>query len=505
MREKNRKWWVLGAMATSISMIFVDVTVLPVVLPTLQRELGISDLGLQWVINAYTLILAMFVLAGGRIGDMWGLKKAFCFGLLFFAFASALCGLSTSEWWMIGSRALQGIGGAFLIPAAQGIIFSHFPPHQRGKALGLFVSIGSIFLALGPLIGGSLTTYLSWHYVFWINLPIALIGLWLTLSVVPAMKGKKEKFDWRGFGILTVGIFSLVLPLMQAQAWGWTSDLTLGLFLIGLFSLYFLFKRRKKSHASIIDFNLISTKASIASLTCISTNQFLVMVTVFWAIYFQNILGFSASQAGLLSFLANAPILFAAPFGGFLVDRFGPRLPVMIGFSLIFFSLLWWLKFDRVKSVWLLLPALIPFGFGIPMVFTPSFVALMNQIPSEKRGVASGINSTLRQFSATMGLAVFGSIFSSIHFGKFSEYLKTNAQTASLIPAHFEGLLSHSLEAVKNTQALPSAESDYVFTAARESFLNGFTHINAYAAMAACIGIFIAWRLLKNQPLHTEK
>ena len=181
LTEQNRKWWILAAMTTAISMIFVDITVLPVVLPTLQRELLISDLELQWILNSYTLVLAVLVLAGGRIGDMWGLKKSFCFGTVTFALGSALCGLSHSGWWMIFSRTLQGVGGAFLLPATQGIIMFHFPPHQRGKAVGLFVSIGSIFLALGPLIGGALTTWASWRFVFWINLPIAAAGLLLTL------------------------------------------------------------------------------------------------------------------------------------------------------------------------------------------------------------------------------------------------------------------------------------------------------------------------------------
>ncbi len=504
IKEENRKWWILAAMTTSISMIFIDITVLPVALPTLQREFNISELQLQWTVNAYTLVLAVLVLAGGRIGDMWGLKKAFCFGISFFAFASALCGLSFSSWWLIFSRSLQGIGGAFLIPSTQGIIISQFPPHQRGKAVGIFVSIGSIFLSLGPLVGGTLTTYLSWRYVFWINLPIAAIGLTMSLITAPPMQGKKEPFDYRGFFIMAAGICSLVVALMQAQAWGWTSFYTLFLLIAGLFLLYYLFKRKHKPHASIIDFDMIRTRTFISSSTCIFSTAFLLMVTVFWAIYFQNILGFSASTAGIYSFIANAPILAAAPFAGFLVDRYGPRLPVVMGFSLVVFAFAWFLTFYRQENIFLLLPALIPFGIGTPLIFTPSFVAMMNEIPPDKRGVASGINATLRQFSATVGLAVFGTVFSSTQLTRLTQYLHSNPSTSKLSPQLFEGLLAHAPHAVDAVNLLPSSETAYIVQSSKIAFLDAFFRINFLSGCVALLGIFIAFKLMKNQPIHKE-
>ncbi len=502
--EENRKWWILAAMTTSISMIFVDITVLPVALPTLQRELNISELGLQWTVNAYTLVLAVLVLAGGRIGDMWGLKKSFCFGISLFAFASALCGLSFSPWWLIFSRCLQGIGGAFLIPATQGTIVTHFPPHQRGKAVGLFVSIGSIFLSLGPLIGGSLTTYLSWRYVFWINIPIAAIGLTMTLITVPPMHGKKESFDYRGFFIMSTGICSLVVALMQAQEWGWTSFRTLFLLILGLFFLYYLFKRKHKPHASIIDFNMIRTKTFISSCSCIFSTAFMLMVTVFWAIYFQNIMGYSASAAGFYAFIANAPILIAAPLAGFLVDRYGPRLPVMMGFSLMVFAFAWLLKFYRHESILLLLPTLIPFGIGTPLIFTPSFVSMMNEVPSDKRGIASGINATLRQFSSTVGLAVFGTVFSSTQLTQLTQYLHSNPATYTLSPKLFEGLLAHTPDAVKAASSLPASETAYIIQSSKTAFLDAFFRINLLSGCVAVLGIFIAFKLMKNHPIHKE-
>jgi EmrB/QacA subfamily drug resistance transporter len=505
LTEDNRKWWILAAMTTSISMIFIDISVLPVALPTLQRELNISDLGLQWVVNAYTLVLAVLVLAAGQIGDIWGLRKAFCFGICLFAIASALCGVSHSEWWMIMSRGLQGVGGAFMLPSTQGIIISHFPPHQRGKAVGLFVSIGSIFLALGPLIGGTLTTYVSWHYVFWINLPIAAAGLALTFYCLPPIKGSNATFDVRGFFILSTGITAFVFATMQAQHWGWASVKTLALLAIGIFSLVAVFKRKHKPHASILDFELMKKKSFFSSSTCILCNQMLLMVTVFWAIYFQNILGFSASTAGIYSFIANIPLLIAAPLAGFLVDRFGPRLPVVTGFGLIIFSLAWFLVFFRHESILLLMPTLLSFGFGVSMIFGPCFVALMEDVPAEKRGTASGINTAIRQFSASVGLALFGTVYSSVYFSRLGKFLLQNSQTESLSVQEFEGLLSKSPHAVQAVNVLPEEVGRYVTHSAKNSFLDAFQWMNASSILIAVVGIVIAWRMLKNHPAHYQK
>ncbi len=505
LTEENRKWWVLAAMTATVSMIFVDITVLPVVLPTLQREMNISELGLQWIVNAYTLVLAVFVLAGGRIGDIFGLKKTFCCGVLFFAGASAMCGLSHSEWWLIMSRSLQGFGGAFLLPATQGILISQFPPHQRGKALGLFVSVGSIFLALGPLIGGSLTSYLSWRYVFWINLPIACTGLILTLYAVPKMKGKREPFDIRGFCILAIGIASLVIALMQGQDWGFFSTTILSLIFLGVFSLVFLFKRKHKPHASILDFELMAKKSFIASASCVFNNQVIAMVTIFWAIYFQNILGFSPSKAGVFAFIANIPVLLAAPLGGFLVDRVGPRLPVMTGFGLIFFALSWLLAFMRQANIWELIPTLLTFGFGASMIYIPSFVAMMNEVPAEKRGIASGTSSALRQFSSSFGLAIFGAIYSAVYFGHLGTRLLSNSATDSLDPKLYEGLLSKTPEAIDHMNTLSPSVAHYVFESAKSSFLDAFSRMNQFAAFLALISIPLAYALLKNKPIHREK
>ncbi|MCI0381740.1 MAG: MFS transporter, partial [Chlamydiae bacterium] len=269
LSERNRKWWILAAMTSTISMIFIDITVLPVALPTIQRELDISELGLQWIINAYTLALTVFVLVGGRLGDMFGHLKMFFFGLVIFAFFSALCGLSYFSLWFITSRFFQGIGGAILIPATVSMIISSFPQQQRGKAMGIYVSVGSIFLSIGPFIGGLLSQYLSWRFVFWINLPIAAIGFLLAKFSVPKQEKVEKKplrFDYFGFIAFGLGLTAVVIAFMQAKYWDWFSLPTLLLIALGITLMLLMIVIDRRVEEPFLDFSIFKTPNFIGGL-----------------------------------------------------------------------------------------------------------------------------------------------------------------------------------------------------------------------------------------------
>lgn len=499
LTEQNRKWWILAAMTSSISMIFIDITVLPVALPTIQRTLGLSEFGLQWIVNAYTLSLTIFLLAGGRFSDRIGHRNGFCLGLVLFAGASALCGLSFAQWWFIFARILQGIGGGILIPSSSAIIYNSFPPQQRGKALGLYVSIGAIFLAAGPMIGGLFTEYLSWRLVFWINLPIACLGFFLTIFCVPQREGTHKPFDLMGFFTFSLGISAIVIALMQSKQWGWLSFWTIGFLVMGCVLLFFLWKIDREVEDPYIDFTLFHNTTFVGSISSIFCTQFLVMVTVFWAIYFQNALGFNPAQAGLLSLLANAPVMIAAPLGGYLLDKFGPRLPIMIGFFLIASSLIWFTQNIETKNIWRLLSAIIPFGFGIPFIYTPSFATALGEIEPTRRGLASGTVGMLRQLGGTMGLAVIGSLFLNVQFGVFASNLKHSTDTANLNPLEFQGLLSGTPEAKENLQKLSELMQAFVKQSYLNSFVDAFWWINSAAIIVALIGLVLALSLIKKK------
>lgn len=496
---KLHKWWILAAMTSCISMIFIDITVLPVALPTIQRVLAISEGSLHWIINAYTLSLTIFVLAGGRFGDRFGHRRGFCIGLLIFAIASALCGLAYGEGWFIFSRALQGIGAALLIPSTSAIIIDSFPEHQRGKAMGIYVSVGSIFLAIGPFVGGMFTQYLTWRLVFWMNLPIALLGFILAMIFVPRSPKKPEHFDWLGFITFSLGLTCIVMPLMQIQSWGWNSALSLTLFFLGIAMLVLMALIDRQVKDPYVDFSLFRQKLFLGVQISTFFNQFVVMVTVFWSIFFQNVLEFTPAQAGLLNLLSNAPILLIAPLAGILLDRFGPRVPIVLGFSMVIGSLVWFLNIYDKKDFALLLTALIPFGCGMPMIFTPAITSAMSSVSPFKRGIASGTMMMFRQTGATLGLAIFGTLFLSISSLQFSKALSQNVETVQLDPEAFAGLLAQVPSSTQAFESLTPSTQEFVKINAKLSDISAFASINRLAVFVAVLGLGTALLLIHGK------
>ncbi|MGE5196000.1 MAG: MFS transporter [Anaerolineae bacterium] len=503
MNEANRKWWVLAAMTTCISMIFIDITVLPVTLPTISRELNASQLALQWIINAYLLTLSSLLLAGGRLGDMLGHRKIFCWGLLVFSLSSALCGLSPSEGWLIGSRAFQGAGGALLLPATNAILFSAFPPSQRGKALGLYVSIGSIFLILGPVIGGFFTEYWSWRYVFWINLPIAGAGLFLALLSVPISSKVEESFDFIGFITLASGIGCLVVAFMQVEKWGWESPWTISLLLLGILAIALLVILDRKVEHPIVDFSIFKSRRVIGANFCLFCTQFLLMCTIFWPIYFQNILEFSPATAGMISFISSSPILFVSPIGGYLLDRFGPKPSLISGFILLIFSLVWFIFAAATYRFLMLLPTLIFFGCGTSLIFTASSITALSDIVPHKRGIASALTLTIRQLGGAIGMAAAGSLFIGTEKKSFTALTRNLSPSKLFSFERFDGLLSQAPSALEALHELPQETIKIVETSYKEAFMTAFSSVNALSAWMGLLGLIAVLLLIKKGVLKS--
>lgn len=486
-------------------MIFIDVTVLPVALPTIERQFNASPESLQWIINGYTLALCVLVLAGGKIGDIWGHRRAFCFGLIVFSVASALCGLSIDMNTFIASRALQGLGGAVLIPTTSAILFSSFPPHERGRALGYYVSGGSIFLAIGPFIGGSLTQYVSWRMIFFINLPIAFLGFILALVSVSKSEGKKQSFDYIGFFTLASGLCAITVGLMQGNVWGWASPLTLSMFIFGVSSISILIFSEREIEHPLIDFKLYKNRAFLGASSSIFFNQLQLGVTVFWAIYLQNALGYSPSTAGILSLVSNTPLLFMAPLAGYLVDKYGPRLPVVIGFTIICLSLTLFIAYP-MPSLPVLLLIMISYGCGVPLIFTPSFTCAMAQAHDEKRGMVSAMTTTVRQFSTTLGIALFTALLVTEENSMLSTLLKSNPSTATINPDTLNGIASKTPDALEILHSLPSASATLVEGFAKQAYTSAFTLLNSTAALCSFFGLLLAFYLFaKTGPIHRPK
>jgi EmrB/QacA subfamily drug resistance transporter len=410
---REKQWREFIAFIPTVALTFMDQTILPVALPTIQQEFGATSTELQWCVNAYLLAIAVFVLVSGKLSDRIGHRNALCLGMAGFAFFSALCSLSPNILVLIGARGLQGLSAAFMFPAQSAIVAQTFSQATRGRAMGMIVSVGSLFLILGPLIGGYLTEAFSWHWIFWINLPIAATGLWMILAFLPTPKPGVEKIDLLGFIFFAIGSSSLVLFFMQAADWGWTSTKALICVVMALIALFLLMKREKKTAHPFLDLTLFKRPVYTAINISVAITQFIMMITVFQTIYFQEILEYTPFQTGLIVFVSSCPVFFMAPIAGFLSDRLSPKWPIALGYLSLIFSF-FWLAFFSTPSLSGLLAALIAFGVGIPLIFTPSYSSAISSVPPGKTGVAIGMILTLRMLGGAMGLALINLFVSTV-------------------------------------------------------------------------------------------
>jgi EmrB/QacA subfamily drug resistance transporter len=414
----TRRWWLLATMTGALSMIMIDQTVVSVALPTMQRDLGLSASGVQWVVNAYLLVLAVLVAFGGRVADLIGAERTFRFGAMVFVLASALCGLSQGEAMIILARGLQGIGGAMMVPSTGALIINAFGRNERGKAMGIYSGVSMVFLALGPLVGGLLTQAVSWRAVFFINLPIGLLivaAAHFTLLRRPRTAIARDAIDWVGIPLLVGGLGSLVLALMQGQTWGWNSPAIVALLIASavLGPAFLIWESR--APAPLIRLSLYRLQNFGPDSVILAGVQFaLVGASVFGAVWSQQVLGFSAIHAGAAMLPLTLPLLVVAPLAGRLYDRIGPRPILTAGSALISLGLGWLALKLPDQNYSLLIPGYVAMGAGIGLTISPATTdALAVAAPSE-RSQASGITQTVRQVGGAVGIAILGAIVAHV-------------------------------------------------------------------------------------------
>lgn len=415
IKDFPNKWITLSVTACCLSLIYLNLSSVPVALPTIQHQLNFSAEMVEWIINAYLLTLTVLILPAGRLADLFGYRALFCWGLGLYAIGSILCGLSPNGTWLISGRVVQGMGGAAMFPQVGAYLTTTFPSGERGKAIGLNVGIGSIFLMLGPILGGWFTQYLSWRYLFWLNLPITIFGFVMTLWIVQrSNKVKEVTFDFVGASFLGISLGSVTIALMQGAKWGWDAPITLSLFLVSIVAISLFFVTYRKNAQPIVDLSFFRQRLFTAATCCGCLTQLISMVTVFWALYFQESIGFSPTSAGWIIVFANFPAIFIAPFGGHLADNWGVKVPVIMGFGLLIFALVWLSIFAATTSIVFLFPTLIAFGLGTPLIMSPSYVASLDNIQENKSASASSLSLALRQLAPTFGMAIMNAFYLSL-------------------------------------------------------------------------------------------
>ncbi len=428
--SENRKWWLLGAVSCILGLVLLDETVVGVALPTIEAELNLTTHQAHWVVNAYLLVFACFVAVGGKLGDQVGMLPVFLTGLAIFGVCSLLGGFAPSGDVLILARAVQGVGAALIFPLSVTMTALTFPPEERGYALGIGGSIGTVFLATGPLLGGLLTDYVSWRWIFWVNPPIViaivLIGF---LSWRDVTRPAPPPIDWIGLVLIASGMFCTIFALMQSAVWGWGSAAVIGLFVAGLVLLaaFTLFELR--TAAPLIEVDLFSLPAFTASNLATFGVQYAKMpVFIFAALYAQKVLGLSALGAGMLVILAALPQPFIAPYCGKLTSRYPPGLLATGGvFSLALAMTILSLA-APARDIWLFAPGLFVFGLSASFVFVPTRTAIMAALPESKKGQGGGIVMTSQMIGGTVGLAICSAVF-AFH----NSYVSVFASTAVLL------------------------------------------------------------------------
>jgi EmrB/QacA subfamily drug resistance transporter len=488
MNEDNRRWWALGAMCFALFMIMLDNTVVNVALPSIQRNLHASTSSLEWTVNAYTLSFAVLLVTGGRLGDLFGRRRVFLAGVVIFAGSSAAIGFSPSDTWLVGWRAVQGVGAALMMPATLSIISNAFPPSERGKAIGTWAGVSAMALAIGPVVGGFLVEKVSWQSIFFLNLPVAVGAVVIALFAVRESRDETvaRTVDVPGVLTLTVGLGALVLALVEGNSWHWTSSREVALYAIavaGLTSFAVLERRRSEP---MVDFRFFRSRTYLgANIVAFIVSFAMLAMFFFLALYMQNIRHYTPLQAGVRFLPSTLMIVMIAPIAGRLADRIGPRPLMTFGLLLVSGSLFWQSHLTVSSAYSTLLPGFIMMGIGMAFVMSPMSTAAMNAVDQAKAGVASGILSMSRMVGGTFGVAVLGALVSTLGRSKIDQ----------LLPAVGSGLRARLADSLGSGGVLHGLPLQAV-QASQQAFVYALQWGLRLGAAVALLGAVLAWALV---------
>ena len=405
---------VLAAMTLAVAMTFIDQTIVSVAAPTVQRELGLSSTGIQWAVNAYILTLAAFFAFGGRLADIVGHTKVLVVGIIVFASASALCGLtpsgSAAEGWIVAARALQGVGAAIMFPAALAIVVQTFPLNHRGRALALFFGVAGALTAIGPIAGGYLTEW-TWRAIFWVNVPVAVLALLFIAIAKPTSTYRPSPMDFRGLALIAGGIGLSVFGFQQASTWGWASPVTWLCIAAGV-ALLVVFRRFERGAKSpLIQFDIFRNRAFRVENLVLGIAMLVGIPVYFFASeYAQIALGKPPMEASLVLLYFFIGFVVAAQIGGRMLDRVGAKRPVVLGCTLAAAGFALWAgkatDLSLSAQIWFIILA----GAGMGLMQGQANTDAVNRASRLSYGEATGITQTVRNYAASLGLAVLGTI-----------------------------------------------------------------------------------------------
>jgi len=479
-------------MIFAVAMTFIDQTIVSIAAPEIQRELHLTNTGMQWAINSYLLALAALFAFGGRLADTVGHRKMVVIGVIVFAGASAMCGLtptgSFAEAWIVTFRAIQGAGGAIMFPAALGIVVQTFPLHDRGRALALFFGIAGGLTALGPILGGYLTEW-TWRAIFWVNIPVAIIALILIGISRPVTEFKWEPIDYKGLALIVSGVSLSIVGFQQAGIWGWGSPWTIICIVAGVLLLVVFAVVEVGIPSPLIDVTIFRIRPfAVENLVLGVAMLAFVPVFFFSSEYAQISLDKTAGEAGLFLLYFFLGFVVMSQIGGRILDRRGAKRPVCVGCALAAVGFgLWASKVTDLNFSSQIWPVVIA-GAGMGLMLTPASTDAVNRASRLSYGEATGITQTVRNYSASLGLAILGAVLVSqlrsnvtsslIHLGLPPS--RAAAQASKI--AQFQSAATRSITSIPHFIRLDFAE-------ATRTVLFAMCGVMVLAALVALVGL----------------
>jgi EmrB/QacA subfamily drug resistance transporter len=488
--SRTNKNLVLVAMIFAVAMTFIDQTIVSIAVPQIQRELGLTSTGVQWAVNAYLLALAALFAFGGRLSDTLGHTKMVVLGVVIFAAASAMCGLtpkgSLAEAWIVTFRALQGAGGALMYPAALAIVVNTYELRERGRALALFFGIAGGLTAIGPILGGFLTEW-TWRAIFWVNIPIALIALALIAASKPTTMHQRAKMDYRGAALIAAGIGLSVFGFQQSNIWGWRNVGTWLCIVGGLAILVIFYFVELRTESPLISVGIFRIRPFLVQNLVLGISM-LVFVPVFFfaSEYAQISLRKSASNAGIFLLFFFIGFAIAAQIGGRMLDKGGAKRPVVIGCVLA--AVGFWLWGSKVTELsfssqqWYIIMA----GAGLGLMLGPASTDAVNRASRLSYGEATGITQTVRNYSSSLGIAVLGTIVVSVMKSRVTSSLVAQGVPHD-VAVHDAAAASQGSQSGGSTAIPHFIQLDFAY--ATRTVLYVMAGIMAAAAIVAFLGL----------------
>ncbi len=413
MSSSRRNNWTLGIVSTALFMVVLDNLVVSIALPSIHRDLGASIQSLEWTVNAYVLAYAVLLLTGAALGDRFGRKRMFLAGLSLFTAASAGAALSPSTGLLVAARAVQGMGAAMVTPLTLTLLAEAFPATRRGMALGVWSGVSGSAVALGPLVGGAVVQSISWHWIFWINVPIGLVLLPLAAARLRESHGPNGTLDLRGLALASAGAFGIVFGIVRAQSLGWTSTTILASLSAGAVLLAAFVARERRTSEPMLPMSFFSRRAFAVTNFASLTMYFGMFGSIFFLSQFmQDVLRNSPLEAGLKILVWTGATMVVAPFAGVFSQRFGSRPFMLSGLALQAGALAWLASILSTDTPYgeMIVPFIMA-GAGMALVFAPSANAVLSAVRADQAGQASGATNTIRETGGVLGVAVLATIF----------------------------------------------------------------------------------------------